>query len=71
MLSCDDFNGFCPKWDLVLKIKPWALYKLTASAGLSLADPRKQRKFVSATATRHCSDKSSKHILKMQHVILH
>lgn len=42
MVSCNDFNGFCLKWDLVLKIK---LYKVTASARLSLAETCQQRKF--------------------------
>jgi len=65
-LLCHDFNGFCLKWDSVLKIKPQALYKVTVSAGVPLAEPCKWRKFGSATAMRSCSGKSTKHIPKKQ-----
>lgn len=66
MVAPNDFKGFCLKWDLVLKFK---LYKVTASVGLPLAEHCEQRKFCGehlATALRHCSSKTSKHISKMQ-----
>lgn len=65
-IAPNDFKGFCLKWDLVLKFK---LYKVTASVGLPLAEHCEQRKFCGehlATALRHCSSKTSKHISKMQ-----
>lgn len=56
---------------LGVKIK---LYKVTASAGLPLAGPCKQRKLCGehlATALRHCSSKTSKPISKMQCGTMH
>ena len=47
MVSRNDFKAFCLKWDLLLKFK---LYKVTASAGLPLAEPCQWRKFGSVTA---------------------